>query len=685
MSLSLAVDIGGTFTDLFGYDDAAGRVFEAKLLSTPRDLAQGVMDCVRKSTLNLKEAEAFIHGSTVAINTAIEETGAKTALVVTRGTRDVYAIARGNRPEAFNIFFQRARPLVPRRWRLEIDQRITAEGEVIVPFDEAQARQVAQRIADSDVEAVAVCFIHSYLDPTDETRMGDLLRQICPDTYVSLSHDIVREYREYERTSTTVLNAYVGPRCSAYVSSIENELERQGFGGRFLVMQSNGGVMSGDVAKRVPVAMVESGPVGGVMAAARVGTRLGFDNVIAFDMGGTTAKTSLVEGGEPSIAQGYYIGGYASGHPVTLPVVDIVEVGAGGGSIAWIDEVGALKVGPQSAGAEPGPICYRRGGARPTVTDANVVLGRIGAASFLGGEMPLDLEAAKAGMQRELGANLDMDAVAAAHGIIQIAVAKMSLAVQGVSVERGYDPREFALVGFGGAGPVHAVEIARELNIPTVVIPVLPAHFSAVGLLTSDLRHDYVRTHYCPLPEADFQEMAGIFGELIAGAEQTLAGEGVPPANMSFQRWLDLRYVGQEFCLQLPVSADELAAADVPAIRRRFHELHDRRYGQAAEDEPLELINLRLTAWGRSGELPLPAVRNEPSDALVGSRPVYLTDPRRPIDCAVYARDKLGPGQTVSGPAVIEEHASTTLLFEHDVATIAESGEIVIKVSALSE
>jgi N-methylhydantoinase A len=680
VALSLAVDIGGTFTDLIGFDDSSGQIFQAKALSTPRDLADGVMACVQESGLALAEAHGFIHGSTVAINTAIEQTGARTALVVTRGTRDVYTIARGNRPEAYNIFFNPPRPLVPRRLTFEVDQRISADGEVLVPFEVEQATRVAREVVASGVEAVAVCFLHSYLDPTDETRMGEILRQAAPDAYVTLSHEIVREYREYERTSTSVLNAYVGPRCSAYIASIQQRLSEAGFGGRFLIMQSNGGVMSAEVARRVPVAMMESGPVGGVMAAARIGPKLGFPDVIAFDMGGTTAKTSLIENGEASIAQGYYIGGYAEGHPVTLPVVDIVEVGAGGGSIAWIDEVGAVKVGPQSAGAEPGPICYRRGGTQPTVTDANVVLGRIGADSFLGGTMPLDGQAAVEGIERRLSGHLGLDPIAAALGILRIAVAKMSLTVQGVSVERGYDPRSFALMAFGGAGPVHAVEIARELNIPRVIIPVLPAHFSALGLLTSDLRHDYVRTYYKPLLEADFAEVSRICDELIGEATRVLQAEGVASDAMTFQRWLDLRYVGQEFWLQVPLSQDELGGRDLESIRRRFDDMHDRRYGQASEGEPLELVNVRLTAWGRSHNVPLPTVHAERAQALIGTRPIYLQDARQPVDCAVYARPLLGAGQTVTGPAVMEEHASTTLLFEGDVATIADSGEIIIQV-----
>ncbi|HLH65343.1 MAG TPA: hydantoinase/oxoprolinase family protein, partial [Solirubrobacteraceae bacterium] len=476
----MAIDIGGTFTDLFAVDRGSGRVFEAKSLSTPEDLSSGVFDCIARAGLEPAGIDALVHGSTIAINIAVERNGARCALVVTEGTRDVYAIGRGNRPEAYNPFFGRPRPLIPRSLTFEARERKLAGGHTLIPLEPGHARGIADAVASAGVEAVAVCFLHSYADAEHERLMGEVLRRVLPDAHISISSDIIREYREYERVSTTALNAYVGPRASAYIAQIERGLAERGFSGRFMVMQSNGGVMSPQTARQTPVAMMESGPVGGVIASARVGESLGFRQVISFDMGGTTAKASLIRDATPTIAHGYHIGGYARGHPVMLPVVDIVEVGAGGGSIAWIDEVGALKVGPRSAGAAPGPICYGRGGTEPTVTDANVVLGRIGAESFLGGEMRLDLDAAARGIAQRLGP-LGLTPVQAAIGIVRLAVASMVLAVRGVSVERGYDPRDFVLLAQGGNGPLHALEIARELGVPTVIVPRLPAIFSAVG------------------------------------------------------------------------------------------------------------------------------------------------------------------------------------------------------------
>ena len=681
-SLNIAVDIGGTFTDLLAFDEDTGRIHQAKCLSTPPDFATGVLDGVRKATLDLAQVESFVHGSTVAINTAIERTGAQTALIVTRGTRDVYQIARGNRPESYNILFQRAEPLAPPRLTFEVTQRTTAWGEALIPFDEKQAREVAKLVLASDADAIAICFLHSYKDPTDEIRMGDILRELDGSKFITMSHEIVRRSGEYERISTTALNAYIGPRTSKYLSNLETFLGKDGFDGRLLIMQSNGGLMSVDSAKRVPVAMMESGPVGGVIASAEISTALGYENSIAFDMGGTTAKTSLVHGREPSVAEGYYIGGYADGHPAMMPVVDIVEVGTGGGSIAWIDEVGALKVGPQSAGAAPGPICYRRGGTKLTVTDANVILGRIGVDSFLGGEMALDRDAATAAAAA-LGKPLGLDAVATALSVIQIAVAKMSLAVRGVSVERGFDPRDFVMVGMGGAGPIHAVPIARQLHIPTVIIPVLPSHFSALGMLMSDIRHDYVRTYLSPLLKLDFGELKKIFAEMLGEAKHMLAGERVADDAMMFQRYLDLRYEGQEFSIKVPVSEEEIAGADLQTIRKRFDATHDRSFGHAAPNEALEMVNIRLSARGIRQKMQMPAVASGSTPKPRTIRKVCFESAERFDDCPVYARDSLPAGAEIKGPALIEEYGSTTVLFASDTATIAKTGEIVIQVGAL--
>jgi N-methylhydantoinase A len=671
----VAVDIGGTFTDLIAFDAGAGRIHHAKTLTTPRDPVDGVVQSIQKAGLDARHLETLIHGSTIAINTLIERKGAKVGLLVTRGTRDVYIIGRGNRPEAYNLFFHRAQPLVPRSLTLEIAERLYAGGEVRERMAPESVRAACAALSAEGVEAVAICFLHSYANPEHEREAAEIAERALPNAYVSPSHEILREYREYERISTTVVNAYIGPKVGGYVRNLEARLKGMGFAGDLAIMQSNGGVMAPAAAVKRPVMMMESGPVGGIIASAAIGQVLGFRDIISFDMGGTTAKAALVREGEPTTAEGYYVGGYASGHPVMVPVVDVVEVGAGGGSIAWIDEVGALKVGPQSSGADPGPICYCNGGTEPTITDANVVLGRIGAGDFLGGEMRLDREAARAGTASQIGTRLGMSDDEAARAIIAIAVAKMSLAVREVSVAKGYDPRDFALVASGGAGPPHALAIARELNIPTVIIPRFPSHFSALGMLMADERHDFSRTYYAELAEADFARLAAIAAEMADEGKRVLGRDG---AGVTLQLLFDLRYVGQEFALSVPVSWARLQAADRTAIRDAFDALHEQRYAHHAKDEPVEIINLRLVARGARAKLAMPPLPRQGAAAPAERRAVAFD--AGPVDCPVYRRDDLPAGAKLAGPALISEYGSTTVLFPGDRVSVAETGELIISV-----
>jgi N-methylhydantoinase A len=682
MALHVAVDIGGTFTDLLGYDERTGEIYQGKSSSTPRVLTQGILRCLEKSRLRIQDLVNFVHGSTVAINTVIEQKGARTLLVVTQGTRDVYVVGRGNRPEAYNLYFRRSIPLVPRHLTYEIEERLFPSGEVLTPFNLEQAAGVAERVARAGAESVAVCLLHSWANPDHEVRMGDLLAAAAPRAYRSLSHQILREYGEYERISTTVLNAYIGPRVSQYIDDFERVLAQSGFRGSLLIMQSNGGVMSPDAAKQTPVAMLESGPVGGFIAAAHIGKRLGYANVIALDMGGTTAKTNLIKDGEPQLSHGYYIGGYASGHPMMLPVIDTVEIGAGGGSIAWVDEGGTLKVGPRSAGAEPGPICYGRGGTEPTITDANLLLGRLGHSDFLGGEMPLDLERAREGMAEKVASRIGLPVIETAYAITKIAVINMSLAVRGISVERGYDPRDFAMVAFGGAGPLHAVEVARELHIPRVIVPNYPAQFSALGMLMTDIQHDYVRTYYRALDRTDFRQVQFISRELTERGRQTLVSEAVHEEAMVFQKFLDIRYTGQEFSIPVPIPDESIDRGDAPAIRKAFNDLHERRYGYHTPEQPVEIVNVRLRAIGRRKKLEFPPLEFQgKEDPRVSTRRVYFENSDKPLECPIYRREKLGPGAEIGGPAIIQEYASTTVIFPGDRLGVAETGELVIHLS----
>jgi N-methylhydantoinase A len=676
MSLRIAVDIGGTFTDLIAFNEHSKRIQHAKSLTTPHDPVEGILDCIRKTDLDPRSIDNLIHGSTIAINTLIECKGARVGLIVTRGTRDVYLIGRGNRPEAYNLFFHRPRPLVPRHRTIEVAERLYCSGEVREPLNVDNVRAACKELERYGVDAVAVCFLHSYANPEHERIAGRIAEETLPGSYVSMSHDILRDYREYERMSTTVVNAYIGPTVGGYVRNLHSRLDALGFRGELAIMQSNGGVMAPEAAVRRPVMMMESGPVGGIIASAEIGKALGYKDVISFDMGGTTAKTSLVRAGEPTMSQGYYVGGYASGHPVMMPVVDVVEVGAGGGSIAWIDEVGALKVGPQSSGANPGPIAYCRGGQEPTITDANVILGRMGVSDFLGGEMRLGRDAATCGMTERVAKPLQMDVATAARSVVQIANAKMSLAVREVSVEKGYDPRDFALVASGGAGPLHAVAIARELSIPTVIVPRFPAHFSALGMLMADERHDFVRNYYSELQDADFSRLEAIYEEMAAEARRLLT-KGIPAA---YQILLDLRYVGQEFTLPVPVGLEPLVAGDTVAIRAAFDELHEQRYAQHSNDERVEIISMRLVALGERAKLVLPPLAKGCAVAAEEQRSVYFDQEDSGVECPVYRRDELPAAAAFAGPALVSEYGSTTLLFPGDRLVVAETGELVISV-----
>ncbi len=675
----VAIDIGGTFTDLIGFDESSNRFVEAKSLSTPAQLGRGIIDCIRKSGLDAAAIDELIHGSTIAINTLIERKGATTGLIVTRGTRDVYAIGRGNRPQAYNLLFHKHRPLVPRRLTREVEERLMASGEVYRPLQRASVEDACKMLIAEGVEAVAVCFLHSYVNPEHERVAGEIVRRAMPNAYLSLSHDILREYREFERISTTVVNAYIGPKVGGYVKALKDDLGAVGFRGDLSIMRSNGGTMTPEVANERPVAMMESGPVGGIIASARVGQTLGFPNVISFDMGGTTAKTSLIRDGATTMAPGYYVGGYASGHPVMLPMIDVVEVGAGGGSIAWIDDIGALKVGPQSAGADPGPICYRGGGTEPTITDANVVLGRLDPDNFLGGQMKLDAGGAARGIEDKIARPLKMETAAAAQAILDIAISKMSLAVREVSVEKGFDPRDFALVASGGAGPLHISAIARELYIPRVIVPLFPSHFSALGMLLADERHDFIRTYFGDLATIDFAKVLEVYREMVRDAATALRHA----ANAQRQIHLDLRYVGQEFTLQVPVTLAQLEAGDRAIVRAAFDALYQHRYSHHSPDEPVEMVNIRLAVIGQRPRLRFPSAKSGAAAKPARHRKVCLSDPHRPTQCPVYDRPALGNGTTIVGPAIVQEHGTTTVLFKGDICRVVESGEMVIEVGGV--
>jgi N-methylhydantoinase A len=674
----VGIDIGGTFTDLVGYQD--GAVTTSKTLTTTADPTEGAATALRLAQCEIAAMSELLHGSTIAINTVLERSGARTALITTEGFRDVYAIGRGNRPDAFNLHFHRPRPLVPRELTFEVRERMNAAGEALVPLAPGAIEPLADVLIAHGVEAVAVCFLHSYANPEHEVLAGEVLRKKCPALFVTLSHEILREFREYERTSTTVLNAYVGPRVSRYLGRFENFSRDADFKGAIAIMRSNGGTMSIAQARREPVAMMESGPVAGMIGAGHLARHLGIAQTIGFDMGGTTAKTTLITDGLPPIEEGYVIGDAFTGQPMQLPVVDIVEVGAGGGSLAWCDASNGLHVGPVSAGADPGPACYARGGVEPSVTDADLVLGRLNAARFLGGGMTLDRARAESAIRSEIAEPLGLGTIEAALGIITIADNAMSLAVRAVSVNRGIDPRDTTMIAFGGAGPLHAVAIAREIAIPRVVVPRLPGNFSALGMLMAEWRQDFVRTLIGELGVVELGIAVQAFADLRAAGETALARDGLSGGRFDFAA--DLRYRGQEHTIPVAVARADEISGDIAATRSRFHALHDRRYGHAAPEQTIEVVNLRLVvavpriqdAIGRWMSAPW-----SPQDSAPEVwRSVVFDDPARPLDARILWRPSLAAGTSIVGPAVIEEPNSTILVPPSDHAIIDGCGNIII-------
>ncbi len=693
----VGIDIGGTFTDGTLVDSTTGEVTTSKVLSTPSNPASGFISAVEKllathGSIDPTEIEHVVHATTVATNAIIEGKTATTAFITTEGFRDMLEIARQIRPSLYDLQFEKPQPLVPRQLCYEVPERLNAQGEVITPLDESVVEQVVEKIAETGVEAVAVCLLHSYRNSAHEQRIGELLRAKLPDITISLSSDVVPEFREYLRASTTVINSSVAPVVSTYLSSIREKLNSSGVTSELLVMQSSGGVYPAEAASDSPVFMVESGPAAGAVAAAALGTSLGSPDVISFDMGGTTAKASLIRNGQPNVTKDYSVGGAAqagtgafggaSGYPIRTPVVDLVEIGAGGGSIAWVDSGGALRVGPHSAGADPGPVCYRLGGTEPTITDANLVLGRLDPDYFAGGDMQLDLDGARNAIKVQCADPLGISVEEAAHGIVEIANTAMVNALRLVSVQRGHDPRDFMLIGFGGAGPAHTVRLAEQAGIPNVLIPLAPGTASALGLLVTDVRMDSSATLIARADSVQPDDIAGHFARLEdegAKAHQSAASSSGEPV---FERAVEMRYWGQSFELSVPAPDRELIDRQwLNELCESFHDAHETAYGFRAQDEPVELVNLRLTTVGkiaRPNMKKLEETSSDASSALKGSRPVYFSESNGVTETPVYDRVKLPAGAQFSGPAIVEEPDCTTVVHPGWDVQVDEYGNLSI-------
>lgn len=681
MSWRIAVDIGGTFTDLVGWRQSDHTMVRAKVLTVPERPEAGVMQAVAMAGLDLADAVEFIHGSTVAINAVLQETGAKTALFTTKGFRDVLEMGRKNRPEMYNLFFRPRICPVPRRFRLEIDERLEYTGAVLTPLTETAVTEAVSSLP-ADIEALAICFLHSYANPTHEQFAADLARGMRPDIFVSASTDLSGEAGEYERTCTAVVNAYVGPQVAGYIAKLEIELAAGGCTAPLLISQSNGGVMTCKVAAREPVRTMESGPAAGATGTAWLGQFLQSAELIAFDMGGTSAKACVIERGAPEMSTEYYIGGRSRGLPVQVPFLDIVEVGAGGGSVAYVDPGGALRVGPRSAGSAPGPACYGRGGIEPTVTDANLVAGRIDADYFNGGEMKLQVDLAEAAIARVAG-QIGLDIGSCAHSIIRIANSIMAEAIRAVTVERGRDPRDFTMVAYGGAGPLHATALARDLGIPRVLIPAGPGTFGAFGMLVTDVRHDVAKTvGRRPLSSIDGSEAAELFRTLEEDAASYIRTQldAQATTEIKFVRRLDMRYVGQFHPLTMTIPRDvgDDFGRTVSAL---FHQAHAERYGHSAPAEEIEVGALRVTAIS---EVPKPGAERRPDplgrSAAGETTRQALCDDGSWADVRVYPRADVSADETVAGPAVISDPATSVVLGGGDAVTACHGGHLLISV-----
>lgn len=681
----VATDTGGTFTDLVAIDidpdsGSARSIRTAKAHTTPLAFEQGVLDVLQKAAIRIPDIGFFVHGSTVVINALTERKGAKTAMITTAGFRDVLEIARGNRPDLFNLQYQKPRPFVPRFLRREIPERVDYQGTVVETLDTSSLTEIVQDLKTAGVASIAVCYLHSYANPTHELQTLERLKDLWPDVHCVASHQITREWREYERATTTVLSAYVLPTAESYLNALEAELTRKGIRAPLYAMQSNGGIASFQAARRSPITLVESGPASGVLGAAAIGKLIGEPNIIALDIGGTTAKCSLIDRGQVRVASDYYIERTrtSAGYPIMAPVIDIVEIGNGGGSIAWLDPEKRLHVGPHSAGALPGPVAYGKGGFSPTTTDANLFKGRINPQNFVGGEIEADMGAVSTALS-SLGETLELNAEDVAGGIVRVANSNMINALKLVSLNRGHDPRDFTLVAFGGGGGLHAAELATELNIPKVVIPMNCAVFSAWGMLMSDLRRDYVLTINCELRDASLETIGAACRQLERQAVKDFSANGVSGSALRFERFCDMRYAGQEHTVKTPLPVGLIDAQALAKAAQSFTEEYQRQYRYTLP-HLVQIVNLHVVALG---DVKRPSI---PRLAITGRRISECIKQRRTVDfdedgrlnTTVYDRSLLEPEMRFIGPAIIEECDTSIVVPPSNAVEIDSFGNVHI-------
>jgi N-methylhydantoinase A len=668
------VDIGGTFTDLLLLDEHTGELMIGKILTTPGDpsmaVIQGLQTLLAERSLDPATVSATIHGTTLITNAIIERKGAKTGLITTQGFRDALEIGREKRYDIYDIFLENPEPLVPRALRREVSERLDETGRVLVPLNRMEVFDVVQELLRDGVEALAVVLLHSFRNPTHERIVREVVESEFPALTLSLSSDVMPEIREFERTSTTVANVYVKPIARRYLNRLRTEVQRLGFRGDLYIMLSNGGITTCETASEYPIRLIESGPAAGALAASFYSQLKGLDHVISFDMGGTTAKICVIDQGQPMVTTEFEVARVyrfkkGSGLPVKVPVIEMIEIGAGGGSIARIDELGLLKVGPDSAGADPGPACYGLGGSEPTVTDADLILGYLDPDYFLGGKMRLDRARAEEAIRQRVADPLGMDLTRAAWGIHHVVNENMANAARIHLVERGRDQRRYGLIAFGGAGPVHAYRVAEKLKLRQIICPPAAGVTSAFGFLVAPMAFDFVQTYLTTLRGVDFVHLNTIFGEMETRGRELLRQAGVPEGAISVTRSADMRYLHQGFEINVPVPNGRLSASDIPHLQANFNQEYERMYKRLNPDVAVEAVNWRVIVAGPRPTIKMPQSDGRPTSTAAtrkGERPAYFPETSGYLDCPVYDRYQLTPGMVVRGPAIIEERESTVVV-----------------------
>ena len=676
MAYKIGIDIGGTFNDFVVFDDKKNQLLVAKTSTTPNNYWVGINSGIKEQNLNLKNTKIIAHGTTIGLNTLLQRTGAKVGLITTYGFRDAYEIGRGARPNAYNLFYKAPRPLIPRQFRLEVLERVDAKGKIIEHLNINDVKKAAKFFIKHNIYNISVCFLHSYLNPSHEILAEKIIKKINNKIKVSLSSNLIREFREYERTSTTSINAYIQPAIKDYIDKFIVGFKEKGYNKSFFINQSAGGLLSAATAKLKPVTSLMSGPSGGVVATSFLGKNEKINNLIAFDMGGTSTDVCVILDGKPKLTADSVIEGY----PVMVPTLDVHSIGAGGGSIAQIDSVGSLIVGPKSAGAKPGPVCYNSGGIEPTVTDANCVLGRVSPSEFLPSGLDFKKKIALQAIRNKIAKPLKLNYQKAAAGIIEICNLKMANAVRSITIERGLDPSEFSLCAYGGAGPMHACWIAKQLGIPQVIVPIASGQFSALGILLGQIRHDLVRT---VSSEHSYKQIEKIFNQMKVEAKKLIKNENVSVSKISFEYSVDARYRGQEFTINVPLINQKFNNKNITEYKNKFHKIYEKNYSHFSLDEQIETINLRLVAIGHLNKIKFPKIsrglKKPPKDAKLKNASMYL-DNKFTIS-NVWNRDKLLSGNEIKGPAMIVDYGSTTIIPNKCSCKISEYGQLIIKIS----